>query len=234
MDDAEDQQQPELSVRDLEADEVAVQDAVGDEDKRRDEQLHERAVVGGDVAELLVAEDDAAVEHGRQQAEQDALRFARCGQAAVGHAGDKHHADERHGNVEQFSRGELFVHQDRCTEDDDDRVEVGAERCDGDGRIAIGLEQRHPVEAQQDARDQQRTPVAPDGGEVDLLPLDGEQKEEKERADAAAREGHERRGLACIADEHAERAVDQDRRQKGEFCGFGVGHGKVSVGNLQG
>ena len=42
VDDAEDQQQGELSARDLEADEVAVQDAVGDEDKRRDEELHER------------------------------------------------------------------------------------------------------------------------------------------------------------------------------------------------
>ena len=83
VDDAKDQQQGELSARDLEADEVAVQDAVGDEDKRRDEQLHERAVVGGDVAELLVAEDDAAVEHGRQQAEQDAARRA-------AHRGDEH------------------------------------------------------------------------------------------------------------------------------------------------
>ena len=212
MDDAEDQQQGELAARDLEADEVAVQDAVGDEDERGDEELDERAVVGGDVAELLVAEDDAAVEHGRQQAEQDALRLTGVGKTAVRHAGDKHHADERHGNAEQFSRGELFVHQDRCTEDDDDRVEVGAERRDGDSRIAVRLEQRHPVESQQDARDQQRTPVAPDGGKVDLLPLDGEQKEQKERADAAAREGHERRGLACIADEHAERAVNENCR----------------------
>ena len=39
-----------------------------------------------------------------------------------------------------------------------------------------------------------------------------EELKQKERTDAASSEGHERRGLRGIADEHAERTVDQDCR----------------------
>ena len=167
-------------------------------------ELDDGLVIGVDRAEIFAVDSgDERVEDGRAQRERDARHRAVIQPAAVQHAGDQHHAERREQHAHDLPPGQLFPEQQRRKRDEQHRGHIVAERGDGDGRIAVGLKQQHPVEADHAAGDEQGGQIPPQGGKVRLSAAQTLQKQQKNTAEQPAEAGNDR---ARQVDEPAQQA----------------------------
>ena len=193
------------------------QQHVGQKHRRRAAQLHDGAVVGGHVAQLLVHQNHAGVEHRRAQAQQHALQVGAAA-ARLQHAGDEHHAQQRCQHADQLLGRQALAHHQRRRENHEHRREVVAQRGRGDAGVVVGLEQQDPVHADGCAGQAQQTQLPAHRRPVHAALSQNHHQQQKQHAGQAAGHGHQAGRQRNIAPEDADGAEDHHGQRELEGC----------------
>ena len=224
VDDAHHQQQEERGRRGSKTVQMAAQQHIGQHDQGGGAELAEGGLQRIQPAQTLVEEDEGTVEQGGRQPEGDAARVL---PAAGEHAGDAHGPQHGQQGADDLAAGQAFAEHQGREQDDEDRRHVIAERGHGDARMAEGLEEEDPVEAQGRAGEQEAEGILADGLTVQGRFFQAQHQQQEEGADDGPGTGDDRRGQRDVVDEEADAAHDE--HGGGQFAFF---HDLVPCGSF--
>ena len=203
---------------------MSAQQHIGQHDQGGGAELAEGGLQRIQPAQTLVEEDEGTVEQGGRQPEGDAARVL---PAAGEHAGDAHGPQHGQQGADDLAAGQAFAEHQGREQDDEDRRHVIAERGHGDARMAEGLEEENPVEAQGRAGEQEAEGILADGLTVQGRFFQAQHQQQEEGADDGPGTGDDRRGQRYVVDEEADAAHDE--HGGGQFAFF---HDLVPCGSF--
>ena len=191
--------------------------AVGHHHERRSEQLDNRFIVGADLLELFVAEDDACIQAGSAESQRNAGQLPRFRDSPADDARDQNHAAERGKNADSLFDTQLFAEKHCRCQRQECRLHVIAERCHGNRRVPVRLKQQRPVEPHDAAGEQQNSEVFPDGRKIQVLTAHGKKQQQKHRSEQASRQRNQPGAERDVAHEQADRTENAQRRNQLEL-----------------